>query len=290
MAARELRSVNDAGAPRVAPPPPKRRAEEALHPAPDSQGGFRAHLPDKALADLVQLECLARVRRVVRVSSSGRDAYLFFAEGRVIHAELGHISGEAAAFEILAWETGDFRPCERPWPRTPTISMSAEALLMRAAHAKDEAARGNSGLLTAPPMTPSAHSPDEDEESVETAPRLIAPTSSRAREATEKRPMSEPNDASARNSEGALPYVRVDAQGNVIEVRGDVEELAAVAAYAGRLALLIGQGLGLDAFTSMERVIGQTHCFIVARPGGELVAVLAPASTDVAALRKRCGL
>jgi hypothetical protein len=254
--------------------------------APDSQGGFRAHLPDKALSDLVQLECVARVRRAIRVSSAGRDAYLFFAEGRVIHAELGHVVGEAAAFEILSWETGDFQPCERAWPRTPTITMSVEALLMRAAHAKDERARGNSGLLPAPPFTPSSrvelsHEDDDTEE----------PSTSRtlsSRDAPkEERTM---RDTTSERADGALPYVRVDAQGNVIESRGDVEELAAVAAYAGRLAVLVGQGLGMDAFTAMERAIGQTHCFIVARPGGELVAVLAPVTSDIAALRKRCGL
>ena len=48
--------------------------------------GFRAQLEGASLWDLVQMECLARSRLVVRVTGEGGVGYLYFAEGRVVHA------------------------------------------------------------------------------------------------------------------------------------------------------------------------------------------------------------
>src|SRR5690606_12113907 len=59
--------------------------------------------------------------------------------GDLIHAELGALTGEAAAAQILAWDDGEFKSCERPLGAV-TIHSSLQALLLRLARDSDEAA------------------------------------------------------------------------------------------------------------------------------------------------------
>ena len=82
--------------------------------------GFSAQLRGVGLWDLVQMECLARSRVVVRVVGEGGVGYLYFDRGRVMHAVTAHYAGERAALEILSWSNGSFQACDRAWPDRET--------------------------------------------------------------------------------------------------------------------------------------------------------------------------
>ena len=115
--------------------------------AAQSVVGFRAQINGASLWDLVQMECLSRSRQVIRINGEGGVGYLYFADGRVIHAVTSKLVGETAALEILGWTNGLFQPCERAWPATSTIETSCEGLILRLAKRRDE---GASNLVVFP--------------------------------------------------------------------------------------------------------------------------------------------
>ncbi|HEX5660056.1 MAG TPA: DUF4388 domain-containing protein, partial [Polyangiales bacterium] len=104
------------------------------------QPGFRAELPGLDLPTLIQMTCARRERLVVRVSSYGEEGFLYSAEGRIVHASVGELIGDEAVLRMLAWPTGEFSICERPFPLRATVESSTEGLLLRAAQRSDEAA------------------------------------------------------------------------------------------------------------------------------------------------------
>jgi hypothetical protein len=105
--------------------------------------GFQAFLRHANLHNLLQIESLSRTTGVFLVVSGGSRGYLHLADGELVHAETGQASGEAAAAEILSWETGEFKSCARPLASSRTVNSSVQSLLMRMAQASDEAAHGN---------------------------------------------------------------------------------------------------------------------------------------------------
>jgi hypothetical protein len=105
--------------------------------------GFQAFLRHANLHNLLQIESLSRTTGVFLVVSGGSRGYLHLADGELVHAETGQATGEAAAAEILSWETGEFKSCARPLASSRTVNSSVQSLLMRMAQASDEAAHGN---------------------------------------------------------------------------------------------------------------------------------------------------
>ena len=78
------------------------------------------------------------------------------------------------------------------------------------------------------------------------------------------------------------------ASGAVIETVDD--DLADAVAYAGRLAGLIGELLGLDGFRALECASKDERVVIYVEEEGGLVAGRVPAIADVSLLRERLGL
>lgn len=117
---------------------PEPLGEEAVAAAPTN--GFQAFLRHANLHNLLQIESMSRTTGVFLVVSGGSRGYLHLADGELVHAETGQASGEAAAAEILAWETGEFKSCARTLAPVRTVHSSVQSLLMRLAQASDEAA------------------------------------------------------------------------------------------------------------------------------------------------------
>ena len=69
-----------------------------------------------------------------------------------------------------------------------------------------------------------------------------------------------------------------------------MQDLADAVAYAGRLASLIGELLGLDGFRALECTSKDERVIIYSTEDGGLVAGRAPIAIDVVALRERLGL
>jgi hypothetical protein len=79
-------------------------------------------LVDLTLPSLLQAmsrECSTAILRLQREGSHGA---MYFAEGVLVHAVTGHVSGDEAACELLGWPDGRFRLARdgEPQPRTIT--------------------------------------------------------------------------------------------------------------------------------------------------------------------------
>lgn len=251
-------------------------------------GGFSAQFHSASLWDLVQMECLARTRGAVRVTSKGQSGLLFFDGGRIVHAETAQAVGETAALEILGWESGSFDPCHVGWPRSTSITMGSEGLLLRAAQGRDEG--GGSNLVAFPGRTVEASAPDASD------PEAFMIIDDKDWESEVTRPAG-PNMgletnryAPSRGSDQVdLPLaVRVAPNGTVLEASDD--DLGDAIAYAGRLAALIGDLIGLDGFRALECASKDERIVMFMEEGGDLVAGRISALTDITALRERLGL
>jgi predicted regulator of Ras-like GTPase activity (Roadblock/LC7/MglB family) len=238
------------------------------------ESGFRAHLHGESLADLVQMECLSGRERVIRISSAGEVGYLFFRGGQIVHAVCGRSIGETAALEVLRWNDGTFEPCSAGWPDRDSISSNWQNLLLLAAQHRDESGRHNlvafPGSRAAAQRTP--------------PPPSLAPASvSRPAPAVTGAP-STPLLAQVRAA------VRIDAAGNVIGSKGDTEELTQIAAYAARLAELIGDGLGMQGLVSVEVTQQRSRTLIYKEKTGNTFALCASPDADLSQVRERLGL
>ncbi len=256
--------------------------------------GFRAQLSGAALADLVQLECYARSTRTVRVTSHHGIGYLYFRNGEIVHAVAGDEIGETAAFEILSWPEGTFEPCQLSSPAQPTIVLSHQALLLRAAHAHDEA-RHKLVSLPKPRAVPRPERAALHEVRSTTLPSAAPPT-------MPSKPPSPPS-AAASVSQGAphsgRDLVRLDRNGNVLSAQGNSEAIAAVAAYAARMGDLIGDALGVGALVAVEAELSlrrgshgasSEHVFVHSEKSGNLVGLRTSNESDVSQVRERFGL
>jgi hypothetical protein len=230
--------------------------------------GFVARLKGANLADLVQMECLSGSKRVVRVTSGDQVGYLFFRTGHLVHALARSLMGEAAALEMLGWDEGTFEPAERDWPAKDSIACNWQSLLLRAAQARDEKDAGSVIALHAdgrpkgkPPPLPIGESIEFDVTPIQVAGHTL-------------------------RSEDFQLFLRMNRDGAVVASQGSTQEFADIAAYALRLAQLIGNGLGIENFVAMECTFKEGRCFIVLEDGGEVVALKPRAQTDASSLRE----
>jgi len=240
--------------------------------------GFRVSLEGATLPDFVQMECLAQSNRVFRITSGHRIGYLFFNKGQMIHALSGDHVGEPAALEILKWRDGSVEPCSVGWPDAPTIHSTWQNLLILSAQARDESGRHK---LVSFPSNRSATS---------TATGTLRSDTTKLAVKREDPPMSAPPSSQSLSLAQFQAFVRLDPAGNIVSAKGEAEELAPVAAYAARLAELIGNMLGMEGFSSLECGFPKDRVFLHRERSGNLVALKVPAEAEVGALRERFGV
>jgi hypothetical protein len=229
-------------------------------PAPPSATGFSAQLKEASLFDLIQFECASRGRKVVRVTSQGRSALLYFSDGRIVHAMSGRTMGEQAVREVLTWGQGTFArfdDFDGAWPRVESITASAESVLLRAAQFLDE----RTGKVVPLPVR-------------EPAPRFTPP------------PLPPP---------GGELLMRLSPDGEVIERQGarehpDADGFCDAVAYAAQLTDLVAQLFGLEPFSEVELSFHTTRCVMARQPDRSLLAVRAGGSRTLEQLRRQLGL
>lgn len=241
--------------------------------------GFRVSLEGATLPDFVQMECLAQSNRVFRITSGHRIGYLFFNKGQMIHALSGDHVGEPAALEILKWRDGSVEPCSVGWPDTPTIHSTWQNLLLLSAQARDESGRHK---LVSFPGNRSATATVTGNGTLRSDPTKLVKR--------EEPSMSAPPSSQSLSLAQFQAFVRLDPAGNVVSAKGDAEELAPVAAYAARLAELIGNMLGMEGFSALECSFPNDRVFLHRERSGNLVALKVPADAEVGALRERFGV
>lgn len=258
------------------PPAPASSGTVPNPDAPPQSGGFRARLEGLSLFDLVQLECLSRSRRVVRVASGGRVGYLYFSDGEIVHAGTRNLVGERAALEIMGWNDGVFEVCNVAWPERTTIAARWQQILLAAAKARDDA---SGKLVRLPPrQLPSSPMSSLSEEE----PAIAQSRPPAAPDAPVKTPGTSPSSVQQ--------AVRIDSDGQILSIVGDDGEFGGLVAYAARLAGLIGEALCLDDFQALDVGLSGTRCVMYVEDQGTIVAVRARNDVDLTSVVRRAGL
>jgi DNA-binding response OmpR family regulator len=109
--------------------------------------GFAGTVAVSMLADVVQLHSLAGSTGVLEVSTAKQKGQIFFAKGRIVHAEDGQVEGREAFNHILAWKSGRFAFL-RQRVHKETIHVPSSELLIDALRVADEASRPPDDLLS----------------------------------------------------------------------------------------------------------------------------------------------
>ncbi|HKQ67737.1 MAG TPA: DUF4388 domain-containing protein [Polyangiaceae bacterium] len=238
------------------------------HPIPapkrEAPSGFQARFQGANLWDLVQIECLSKSRRVVRVTTLGKVGYLYFDGGNIVHANTLGLDGEAAAFEILRWDKGAFEPYETSWPTRVTIRISWQELMIRAAQAEDEQGRERA-----------AHSP--------TAVAAVHELRTTESQLT----MKAQSLAEGPRDQDFEVAVRLDENGDVIDSRGFAEDFAGVAAYSLRLVHILGDLLGMEEFQGIDCTFKKGRCIVVRDPDGSILAFKPKPEMDLRFVKDR---
>lgn len=103
-----------------------------------SKTRFAGSLADMGLVDLLQTIDVSRKAGVLQLSSGDKRGSIYFNEGRVIDAELGELTGEAAIYRFLVWSEGQFELDFRDVRREDRIGVSTQGLLMEGMRRLDE--------------------------------------------------------------------------------------------------------------------------------------------------------
>lgn len=102
---------------------------------------LKGNLQSISLTDVVQLLHVNKKTGELRVSTGKEKGILYVLDGEVIHAEKGQLLGEAAAFETLEWERGDFEFVQTKVKPGGMIRRSVPDLLMESARNSDSRKR-----------------------------------------------------------------------------------------------------------------------------------------------------
>jgi hypothetical protein len=102
---------------------------------------LRGSLESISLMDVAQLLHANRKTGMLQVNSGKTSGVLYFSSGQVIHAETLTCQGEAAAFEILEWATGQFEFLTTQVQIQASIRRTVPDLLMDSARLQDSRKR-----------------------------------------------------------------------------------------------------------------------------------------------------
>lgn len=107
------------------------------------------------LMDVVQMLHMNRKTGLLRVRNGRFSGVMHVSNGEVVHAESGQALGETAAFELMAWDRGEFEFVTGPVKPVGSIRRSVPDLLMESARTLDtrRRLRGYFPTLDAVPWT-----------------------------------------------------------------------------------------------------------------------------------------
>ena len=117
----------------------------------DGRTRFAGRVNDMPVVDVIQTIEISRKSGVIQfVGERGRQAAIYFRDGRVIDAEAGTLQGEDAVYRLLTWSDGEFEVVFRTVRRREVITTSSQGLLMEGMRRLDEWSRL---LEQLPPLT-----------------------------------------------------------------------------------------------------------------------------------------
>jgi len=100
--------------------------------------GFSGSLADMGVVDLVQTFEMGRKTGTIKMQVKGRQAAIYFKDGKVLDAELGRLTGEVAFYRLLNAGEGNFELEFGPVERPDAVGMSTQGLLMEGMRRIDE--------------------------------------------------------------------------------------------------------------------------------------------------------
>jgi DNA-binding response OmpR family regulator/predicted regulator of Ras-like GTPase activity (Roadblock/LC7/MglB family) len=98
----------------------------------------RGNLRTLSLPNIVQINCEERHKARLQLKRQGQQGSIYFAEGDVVHAELGSWVGEDAVYELLNWEQGSFELEQGVSAPERTINVGWSSLLLEGMRRIDE--------------------------------------------------------------------------------------------------------------------------------------------------------
>ena len=107
--------------------------EDALSATPTNSAGSGI-----ALMDLIHFNGLAKSTSALQVTKDGEIGTIYFQDGKIIHAQIGNDTAEAAFFRIIDIEGAELQNLDGVTPASVTMGKTVESLLLEAAVLQDE--------------------------------------------------------------------------------------------------------------------------------------------------------
>ena len=99
---------------------------------------FQGSIQELPVPDIIQLVSVSGKTGMFMLVRGSERGYIFLRNGRIVHAELGSVSGEEAVYALAIWSTGDFQFTPGKETDKLTIDKTNTSLLMEAARRLDE--------------------------------------------------------------------------------------------------------------------------------------------------------
>lgn len=116
----------------------RRTAESIATRGASGRTRFAGNLEDMAVIDLLQTFEVSRKTGVLLLTHDAQGARIFFRDGKVVDAELGHLRGEEAVYRTLLWTTGQFEVHFGTIHNEDIIEAPTQGLLMEGMRRMDE--------------------------------------------------------------------------------------------------------------------------------------------------------
>jgi hypothetical protein len=99
---------------------------------------FQGSIQELPVPDIIQLVSVSGKTGMFMLVRGSERGYIFLRNGRIVHAEIGTVSGEEAVYALAIWSTGDFQFTPGKETDKLTIEKTNTSLLMEAARRLDE--------------------------------------------------------------------------------------------------------------------------------------------------------
>jgi len=99
---------------------------------------FQGSIQELPVPDIIQLVSVSGKTGMFMLMRGPERGYIYLRNGRIVHAEIGGLSGEEAVYALAIWATGDFQFTPGKESEATTIDKTNTSLLMEAARRLDE--------------------------------------------------------------------------------------------------------------------------------------------------------
>jgi CheY-like chemotaxis protein/predicted regulator of Ras-like GTPase activity (Roadblock/LC7/MglB family) len=208
----------------------------------------RGDLRTMSLASIFQINCTELNQAHLRIRHAGQEGSVYFADGDIVHAELGSQVAEEAVYEMLSWQDGDFELEMDVTAPQRTITTGWSGLLLEGMRLLDE-------------QTAGLDIPDE-----------LGETGATGDTAYEKEVTGDmiKELANALKQIDSVTGVVITARDGIVLAdeleTGDPQAQGAVAVFVGNAAGIVGESLALGSFDWGTVSVGQETMLVIEQP------------------------